>query len=98
MRLSKKEIETIKGSASEWFGEGTRVILFGSRVFDEKRGGDIDLLIVPVLPDNDLYEKKLRFITAVKQGIGEQKLDIIVSEPNDRREIVKQAVKTGVEL
>ncbi len=44
IRLSDWQINAIKRSAEESFGKGTKVILFGSRVYPEKRGGDIDLI------------------------------------------------------
>lgn len=43
VRLSADYVEAIKASARAAFGESTVVRLFGSRVRDEARGGDIDL-------------------------------------------------------
>ena len=43
MRLSAEYIAAIKEAAHEAFGPGTTVRLFGSRVHDDRRGGDIDL-------------------------------------------------------
>ena len=45
MRLSKKYIETIKKYFKEFFQNG-EIYLFGSRVDDSKKGGDIDLYLV----------------------------------------------------
>ena len=45
MRLSKKEIQIILRVAKEIYGEGVEVYLFGSRLNDEKKGGDINLLV-----------------------------------------------------
>ena len=45
MRLSKKEIQIILRVAKEIYGEGVEVYLFGSRLNDEKKGGDITLLV-----------------------------------------------------
>ena len=47
MRLSKKEIQVILRVAKEIYGEGVEIYLFGSRINDEKKGGDIDLYVVP---------------------------------------------------
>ncbi len=44
MRLQSKEIQTIIQIAKDIYGETVQVYLFGSRLNDEKRGGDIDLL------------------------------------------------------
>ena len=47
MRLSPAERRAIDTAAREAFPPGTRVMLFGSRTDDARRGGDIDLLIEP---------------------------------------------------
>ena len=94
MRLSKWEIEEIKKAAKLIFGEDVKVILFGSRVYDDKKGGDIDLYVIT---DTPTYEKKKKFWIELQERLGEQKIDIILSEdPN--RPIEKVALKEGVEL
>ncbi|VFN00274.1 MAG: Nucleotidyltransferase domain-containing protein [Candidatus Kentron sp. G] len=45
MRLTSKQIETIKQTVQNIAGCEARAILFGSRLCDEVKGGDIDLLI-----------------------------------------------------
>ena len=46
IRLNSFEVDAIKKAFKEVFKEG-EVYLFGSRVDDTKRGGDIDLYLVP---------------------------------------------------
>lgn len=41
MRLTENQRQTIKSAVTRVIGEGTRLWLFGSRVDDSKRGGDI---------------------------------------------------------
>jgi len=45
MRLTKEQISIIKTLVTRHFDSDTDVILFGSRVDDTARGGDIDLYI-----------------------------------------------------
>ena len=45
MRLTEHEVSAIKQAAREAFGDDAVVRLFGSRVHDDLRGGDIDLLV-----------------------------------------------------
>jgi hypothetical protein len=45
MRLTQEQQSAIRTAASEAFGAGATVWLFGSRVDDHKKGGDIDLVI-----------------------------------------------------
>ncbi len=76
MRLSTKEIETIKKSVKNISSEA-EVYLFGSRVDDEKRGGDIDILIV----SNRITKKDLRKVRVnFYKEFGEQKMDIVVDD------------------
>ena len=44
MRLKKEEIKTIKDTIKK-FDKSAKIYLFGSRIDDNKRGGDIDILI-----------------------------------------------------
>ena len=45
MRLTTHQISTIKTTAQSVWGSSVQVTLFGSRVHDAKRGGDIDLYL-----------------------------------------------------
>ena len=94
MRLQKWEIEEIKKAAKLVFGENVKVLLFGSRVDDSKKGGDIDLYVIT---DNPSYEKKTKFWIELQERLGEQKIDIILSEDLNRT-IEKVALREGVEL
>lgn len=93
MRLTDFEINAIKQSAQEVFGPKVEVFLFGSRVDDEKKGGDIDLYI-KAQQGNDL-KHKIRFMILLEQTIGEQKIDVILAT-DERRPIEQQAIRTGV--
>ncbi len=42
VRLKDQEVNIIKETAEKFFGKGTKVYLFGSRVYPEKKEGDID--------------------------------------------------------
>jgi len=98
MRLSAREQKMIIHVANQFFGSEARVILFGSRVNDHLRGGDIDLLILPSGPLESPFKKKLAFRSALKNEIGDQKIDVILAVPNDSRQVVRDALSTGVEL
>ena len=76
MRLNPAEIDIIQNAFRATFHQG-RLYLFGSRVDDGKRGGDIDLYVVPVQTQN-LSATKIDFLVKLKQGLGEQKIDVVV--------------------
>lgn len=99
MRLSPEQLSAIRESATEAFGEGTVVWVFGSRVDDNRRGGDIDLLVAP--PAYSAAEKlsrKLRFIAHLEKRLGERKIDVVIEAPDDDRPIVRHAHRQGVRL
>ena len=96
VRLLEWEIQAIKEVAEEVFGKGTKVFLFGSRVDPDKKGGDIDLYIIPADRSN-LFLKELKFKAKLMMRIGEQKIDVVVQQDTERP-IEKEALRTGVEL
>ena len=96
MRLTEYEINSIKKAFKETFGEGN-IFLFGSRVDDTKRGGDIDLYLCPVKKTDDERMKKIKFAIKLDEYIGEQKIDIIVAKDKNRL-IEQEALKYGIEL
>jgi predicted nucleotidyltransferase len=96
MRLSTFEITAIKQNAKNIFGDAAKVYLFGSRVDDSKKGGDIDLYVISENQDN-LYEKKIKFLSALDMSLGEQKIDIVIAKDKNRP-IEKEAIAKGIEL
>ena len=98
MRLEEYEVEAIKNTYTEVFSHGL-IYLFGSRVDDSKKGGDIDLFLIPNkhLSASEAYHKKSQFRLQLKEKIGEQNIDIIVSK-NQKRSIEKEALRTGILL
>ena len=98
MRLSKKYVDTIKFYFKEIFNDGD-IYLFGSRVDDTKKGGDIDLYIdLGVnLTVKELIDLKIAFKLKLYETIGEQKIDIIFNI-DDNRLIEKEAKKWGIKL
>jgi len=98
MRLTTKEQKAIKDTFLEIFSKG-EIYLFGSRVDDSKRGGDIDLYIVleEKLPISAIFNKKIDFLVELKSKIGEQKIDILISKDKNRL-IEQEALKNGIKL
>jgi hypothetical protein len=45
MRLDYKKVEVVRTVVDKIVGKGSRVRVFGSRLNDSKRGGDLDLLV-----------------------------------------------------
>jgi len=77
MRLTSLEIDTIKQLTRKHFGEDARVSLFGSRVDDRKKGGDIDLLVKSSDESRLTLAAKIQFLVELKRIIGDQKIDVV---------------------
>ena len=74
MRISKEEIQFLKSKILS-INPGSKVYLFGSRVDDNKKGGDIDILI---LADKKLsLKEKLSISGSFQMRFGEQKIDLV---------------------
>ncbi len=82
MRLRPDEIDSIKRQFLSVFHDG-QISLFGSRVDDLKRGGDIDLFI-EVSDKSDLFRKKIQFLARVKKDIGDCRVDVVFNEDPSR--------------
>jgi predicted nucleotidyltransferase len=99
MRLTQEQVAAIRISVNEVFGSGAQVWLFGSRVDDRRRGGDIDLLVRPsALHSKPSLASKVRFLNKLERRIGERKVDVVVEAADDSRQIVRVAHETGVLL
>ena len=102
MRLTPGERNAITEAARELLPAGARVSLFGSRVDDARRGGDIDLLIEPRVALDPAEQVRLRTRLAARlyRLIGERRIDILLAAPglDDDRLIVSEARRQAVEL
>ncbi|MEK2645718.1 nucleotidyltransferase domain-containing protein [Bdellovibrio sp. BCCA] len=83
MRLSSKEVSAIKNAFAQLFpNAGCTIYLFGSRTQDNRKGGDIDLLVVTSDRfKEEIVNGKSRIRLKIFETIPEQKIDITVATP-----------------
>jgi predicted nucleotidyltransferase len=98
MRLSSFEKQSIITNFKARF-PNSKLYLFGSRIDDTKKGGDIDLYIETTTKEYD-YIKVLELNAKIQDEIGWQKIDIVVNQldKNQDKLIYKNAKSTGVIL
>ncbi len=73
--------------------------LFGSRVNDAERGGDIDLYIETHEKATDVITKKIAFINDLWRALGDQKIDVVINVLSAISLPIHQIAKrTGVKL
>lgn len=95
MRITDQQksaiVEAI-GKADPYAG----VWLFGSRMDDTKKGGDIDIAILSEKISGDVMEK-IRVRRSICNSIGEQKIDIVASGDGTEA-FFRLAVMEGIRL
>ena len=91
MRLTETERSAIVASVAK-FDASAEVYLFGSRVDDRKRGGDIDVLIKSDVLNNGmlgLVEEELF------KHIDEQKVDFVLTEKSNLSSFAEMVLTKG---
>ncbi|MDA3799779.1 MAG: nucleotidyltransferase domain-containing protein [Kiritimatiellae bacterium] len=95
MRITTFEKQKIKACFHRVFGDGN-IFLFGSRINDSAKGGDIDLFVEPCVK-TDLKRKKIKFLAQLDLEIGEQKIDVVLQNGNNS-DVVCEAKSKGIKL
>jgi hypothetical protein len=96
MRLRNDIAAAIRQTAAEVFGAPVR--LFGSRLDDNARGGDIDLYIETELDAEEAERRRLRMLARLARRLGERKIDLLVRTPDGELPIHAIARREGVLL
>ena len=95
MRLTASEITAIREETGR-LDPKAEVYLYGSRVDDSARGGDVDLLVVS---DTLGFRDVLRLRTRILDRIGWQQLDLLVRRRDQADEpLAAMAQETGIRL
>jgi predicted nucleotidyltransferase len=95
MRLTESEIAAIREEV-ERLDPKAGVYLYGSRVDDTARGGDVDLLVVS---ETLAFRDMLRLRARILDRIGWQQLDLLVRRPDQVNDpLAALALETGVRL
>ena len=98
MRLTPEQRQAIRNAVARHFGSEATVRLFGSRVNDDLRGGDIDLLIEVggSASQAESVVKRLKAIADIQQQIGERKIDVVLADRSSDSPIIRAARREGV--
>lgn len=94
MRLSPSQLDMIRTTVDRHLGAGSVIWLFGSRVRDEARGGDVDLYVEP--PRAVGLRQELRCRADLAEGL-DLDVDLIVGGATERP-IAAIAKANGVRL
>jgi len=99
MRLTTDQVIAIKQTAQTVLGDNARVVLFGSRVDDAKKGGDIDLLFeIDHRVENRATTLGALYVALIRK-LGDRKIDILLKDINTpAAPVLDVALQTGIQL
>jgi predicted nucleotidyltransferase len=99
MRISDGDREKIRQATRQIAGAAAKPMLFGSRVNDRQKGGDIDLLIELPEPARDRLKLSLQIAAAIQRRVGLRKIDVLVADAaTPETPLLRQARREAVEL
>jgi len=97
MRLSDTQASAISHLTQSMFGADSQVWLFGSRVDNAKRGGDIDLYVEVQHPVT--MAQRLSLMSKLQMAIGLRKIDLLVNDHSgEAKTIFVTAKAEGIRL
>lgn len=82
MRLTDEQMEAIRQSARQIGGELARVRVFGSRLDDSARGGDLDLMLELPEPVDNPALMAAQLAACASRALHGRKVDVLISAPN----------------
>lgn len=95
MRLSHKEIELVK-SVILGVIPGAEVYIFGSKIYDTAKGGDIDFLVIS---ENEIPVKNILTIKILlKENLGDQKIDLVCQKADKLSPFAELIKMEGVHI
>jgi len=96
MRLTDYQITAIVGAVQSSFGDAARTYLFGSRLDDSIKGGDIDLFVDLPVVDDAVVHHSCQALAKMYRLLGEQRIDLVVRHPGlEDQSIFQEALKHG---
>jgi len=99
MRLTETQTEAIRRIVRAEAGERAAVRVFGSRVRDDARGGDLDLLVTLPDPAEAPALLSARLSARISRVMHGRKVDVVLEAPNLKRlPIHEVAEREGVSL
>lgn len=97
MRLSTEVKKQIIIHAIQYFGADIKLYLFGSRVHDNKKGGDIDLYLESS-KEIDINQQ-IKFLNNIYKYVTQRKIDLIINTPSKKdKPIFHTAKQEGILL
>lgn len=96
MRLKQNEINIIKSNILKYIYDA-KIILFGSRVYDDKKGGDIDIFVETNQKVG--LKQQIKILVDLEINGISRKVDMILKTPESKEQPIFQTIyKEGIVL
>ena len=98
MRLTLEQASTIRRIVREEAGNDASVRLFGSRLDEDARGGDIDLFVQTAHPVERPALFSARIAARLMRALNGRHVDLLLAAPNLRDLPIHEQARAGVLL
>ena len=96
MRVEKEQLNIIINTLKSQINDAV-IYLFGSRVDDSKRGGDIDIFLVT--NQNIVLKDKIRLLAELETSGIKRKVDLIIKTPHQSQDLLfKEVLEKGIRI
>ena len=90
MRVDSNDIDIIKNTLIDKISDA-KIFLFGSRVDDAKKGGDIDIFVKTL--SNVTLKDELLLLTQFELNGIRRKIDLIIDSPKKSKQVFFDSIK-----
>ncbi|MBU3697406.1 nucleotidyltransferase domain-containing protein [Dechloromonas sp.] len=80
MRLSQQQCQSLSRTLHHHFGDDAACYVFGSRLDDNARGGDLDVFVETTRPTD--YHQRARALMQLQDAV-DLPIDLVVKDPLD---------------
>jgi len=99
MRLSPRDIAALSDTVHSVAGPGVRTRVFGSRLDDAAKGGDIDILVESDTPIESPAVLSARISVRAMRALNGRKVDVPLKAPNlEEHAIHRIALQYGISI
>jgi predicted nucleotidyltransferase len=99
MRLSPTDIRAIRCTIAVAVGDTAEVVLFGSRVDDSAKGGDIDLLVILDWTPANVPLTAALLAARLERALQGRRVDVVIRTPGSPPQPIHEtALRTGIAL
>lgn len=98
MRLSGRLRNNIEYCLSQSFSDNSEILLFGSRVDDSKKGGDVDIAVKTDISSDEFKKRKIKFFTELMKMDLDLKIDLVQYKDSMDELLKTEIQRDGVKL